>query len=82
MKTYRARIDEIDAALIKRLEERFEVVKAIGAYKEANGLPIYDAAREEAKIAHIREGAASKESADALEAIFREVMAQSRHLEE
>ncbi len=78
----RTRIDAVDAQLIRLLGERFGIVGEIAAYKAANGLPVYDAAREEEKIAGIREKAGNEELADYLEKIFRAVMAASRDSEE
>ena len=52
---YRASIDNIDAALIHMLAERFRITKAVGAYKAANQLPTSDPAREERQIARLRQ---------------------------
>ena len=51
---YRASIDNIDAALIHMLAERFRITKAVGAYKAENSLPPSDPAREERQIARLR----------------------------
>jgi chorismate mutase len=51
---YRASIDNIDAALVHMLAERFRITKAVGAYKAANALPASDPAREERQIARLR----------------------------
>ena len=51
---YRASIDNIDAALIHMLAERFRITKAVGAYKATRELPASDPAREEAQIARLR----------------------------
>jgi chorismate mutase len=51
---YRASIDNIDAALIHILAERFRITKAVGAYKAENALPPSDAAREDRQIARLR----------------------------
>ena len=51
---YRASIDNIDAALIHILAERFRITKAVGAYKAANTLPASDPGREEKQIARLR----------------------------
>ena len=55
---YRASIDNIDAALIHMLAERFRITKAVGAHKAANQLPASDSAREERQIARLRQLAA------------------------
>ncbi len=51
---FRSSIDNIDAALIHILAERFRITKAVGAYKAANTLPASDPAREEAQVARLR----------------------------
>ena len=51
---YRASIDNIDAALIHILAERFRITKAVGAYKAGHDLPASDPAREERQIARLR----------------------------
>ena len=56
---YRDSIDNIDAALVFLLAERFKVTKAVGAYKAATGLPPADPGRETAQIARLRALAAS-----------------------
>lgn len=55
LSSYRASIDNIDAALIHILAERFRITQAVGAYKAANSLPASDPAREERQIARLRE---------------------------
>jgi len=54
LKRYRQSIDNIDAALIHMLAERFRVTKAVGEYKAAAGLPAADPGREDAQIARLR----------------------------
>lgn len=51
---YRRSIDNIDAALIHMLAERFKVTQAVGRYKAATGLPPADPGREERQIARLR----------------------------
>ena len=58
LSSYRASIDNIDAALIHILAERFRITKAVGAYKAQHGLPASDPAREESQIARLRQLAA------------------------
>jgi chorismate mutase len=51
---YRASIDNIDAALIHMLAERFRITKAVGAYKAEKQLPASDPGREDRQIARLR----------------------------
>ena len=52
---YRSSIDNIDAALIHMLAERFKVTQAVGRYKAEVGLPPADPGREERQIARLRQ---------------------------
>ena len=52
--SFRASIDNIDAALIHILAERFRITKAVGTYKAQNDLPASDPGREERQIARLR----------------------------
>ncbi len=74
MREYRADIDRIDTALAGLLEERLAVVRKIGEYKAARGLPVFDAERERAKLEKIRQMAKKEENADALARIFQYIM--------
>jgi chorismate mutase len=51
---YRKSIDNIDAALIHMLAERFRITQAVGEYKAQAGLPASDPAREARQIARLR----------------------------
>ena len=51
---FRASIDNIDAALIHMLAERFRITKAVGEYKARTSLPVSDPGREERQIARLR----------------------------
>ena len=52
--SFRKSIDNIDAALIHMLAERFRITQAVGEYKAQAGLPASDAAREAAQIERLR----------------------------
>jgi len=54
LSAYRKSIDNIDAALIHMLAERFRITKAVGEYKAGASLPPSDPAREERQIARLR----------------------------
>lgn len=55
LKGYRKSIDNIDAALVCLLAERFKITQAVGTYKAQSGLPAADPGREEAQIARLRQ---------------------------
>jgi chorismate mutase len=50
----RASIDNIDAALIHILAERFKCTQAVGVYKAEHGLPPADPTREAQQIGRLR----------------------------
>ncbi|HWM22709.1 MAG TPA: chorismate mutase [Ilumatobacteraceae bacterium] len=51
---YRASIDNIDAALVHLLAERFKITQAVGEHKARVGLPAADPEREAAEVARLR----------------------------
>jgi chorismate mutase len=52
---YRQSIDNIDAALVFMLAERFKITQAVGRYKAETGMPPADPGREERQIARLRQ---------------------------
>ncbi len=50
----RATIDNIDAALIFMLAERFRATKQVGVLKAEHGMPASDPKREEQQVARLR----------------------------
>lgn len=54
LQAYRKSIDNIDAALVSMLAERFKITQAVGRHKATHKLPPADPGREEAQIARLR----------------------------
>lgn len=54
LQSLRDSIDNIDAALIHLLAERFKCTKAVGELKATSGMPPADPAREAEQIARLR----------------------------
>ncbi|NHA69788.1 chorismate mutase [Phycicoccus flavus] len=50
----RASIDNIDAALVHLLAERFKCTQAVGELKARSGLPAADPSREERQVTRLR----------------------------
>jgi chorismate mutase len=50
----RLSIDNIDAAIVHMLAERFKVTQQVGRLKAAGGLPASDPARERVQVARLR----------------------------
>ena len=82
MKKLREQIDKIDAQLLKLYEERMDVVRAIGEYKIENNLPVYDAAREDAKLEEVFASVSNKDYADGAAQLFITLMQASREMQE
>lgn len=55
LRRYRESIDNIDAALVFMLAERFKITQAVGRYKAQHALPPADPGREESQIARLRQ---------------------------
>jgi chorismate mutase len=51
----RRSIDNIDAAVVHLLAERFKCTQQVGRLKAEQGMPPADPAREEAQVARLRE---------------------------
>ena len=52
---YRRSIDNIDAALVYLLAERFKVTQKVGTWKAESGMPPADPGREVEQIARLRQ---------------------------
>jgi len=68
LEQYRQSIDNIDAALVFMLAERFKVTQAVGRYKAQHELPPADPDREERQIERLRRLAADAQ----LDPVFAE----------
>ena len=68
LEQYRQSIDNIDAALLYMLAERFKITQAVGRFKANNELPPADPGREERQIERLRKLAADAE----LDPVFAE----------
>ena len=51
---HRSSIDEVDAALVRLLAERFRITHAIGVYKANNDLPPVDLVRQQQQAEGLR----------------------------
>lgn len=54
LNNYRESIDNIDAALVFMLAERFKITKAVGYYKKEYDLPPGDPTREQEQVERLR----------------------------
>jgi chorismate mutase/prephenate dehydratase len=77
----RAQIDRIDQGLLTLLNERATLVRAVGAWKARNGMPVYSAARERDLIAGLVQRNAGPFPSGAIEPVFREIISAMYALE-
>jgi chorismate mutase len=76
--TLRTKVDEIDAALMDLLAERFKVTEQVGILKVRRDIPLIDTSREDAQTKRIRNIAKSKGvNPDLAENILRLIINQS-----
>ncbi|MEG2420603.1 MAG: prephenate dehydratase domain-containing protein [Oscillospiraceae bacterium] len=78
LQTLRGQLDEIDRQLVPLLEGRMDLVRRVGDYKRAHGLPVLDADRERDLLAEKRAMLRSPQNAPAVTALFETLMAVSR----
>ena len=78
----REKIDRIDRQLIALFNRRAVLARKIGEIKQKEGLDVYDPSREDAILAALERDNPGPFPANSLTAIFREIFAASRHLEE
>ena len=87
LRAYRESIDNIDAALVFMLAERFKITKAVGFYKKEHDLPPADPSREQEQVARLRQLANSANldpefSEKFLNFIIREVIQHHERIRE
>jgi chorismate mutase len=79
---WRARIDTLNTELVKLLNERARCAEQIAAFKQRNGLPVFDGAREKAVLDKVSAGNDGPLSDEALHRIFNSIMEEHRLLQE
>jgi len=79
LEVLRARIQELDEAVIRLLGERFANVRLLGRWKRIEGVPIEDPARE-VELSGLYRRAAEREGLDVelVESLFRLVLEHSK----
>jgi chorismate mutase len=79
---WRARIDTLNAQLVKLLNERARCAEQIAAFKERAGLPIFDSQREQTVLNKVTADNLGPLSDEALHRIFNCIMEEHRLLQE
>jgi len=77
----RRRIDAVDLEIVKALNERYELVKAVGDWKRANNAPIYVPEREKLLLDKLTEINPGPMRTETLYAIYTEIISGARLLE-
>lgn len=81
---WRTRIDELENVIIELLNKRAEYAVEIGKIKKQEGLPIFDAVRENEileRVAAKAERHGGPLSSEAMQRIFRTIMVETRMVE-
>jgi chorismate mutase/prephenate dehydratase len=77
----RESIDDVDRAILEKLNERARWVEEVGKLKRTSGEPIYDAARERDLVARLRAENPGPFPDAGLGPVFREIISATRSLE-
>ena len=77
----RGKLDEIDAQLVRLLEERLALSAEVAEYKIGTGKPVLDRAREEQKIAAVRGLAHTEYAKNAAAEMMTQLMTVGRRLQ-
>ena len=79
IESMRKEIDVVDDQLVALFKARFDLSRAIGEEKKKKGLPVYDAAREEALPLRLEEAAAPY--GGEVRVLYEKIMELSRKLQ-
>ena len=82
LKPLRERIDALDAQLIALLNQRAAVALEVGEVKKHFNAPVFRPEREQQVIARLQDMSAGPLAGEHISAIWREIMAASRALEQ
>ena len=78
---WRAQIDEIDAQLVRLLNERATCAVQIGQIKRKNGQRVYDPKREQRILERVTSMSSGPLTEDAIRRLFERIIDESRRLE-
>lgn len=81
MEALRRRIDELDDALVRLLNERSRCALLVGELKHALGLEIYQPDRERDVLDHVRGVNTGPLDAEAIARLFERIIDEARRLE-
>jgi chorismate mutase len=78
---HRDAIDQIDLAILERLNARAQVVEKIGAIKREMKFPIYEPKREDAVFRNVTQGNRGPLSEAAVRRLFERIIDEMRTLQ-
>jgi chorismate mutase len=81
LESLRKQIDELDAMLVRLLSARAACALEIGRVKKAQGLEVYQPAREAEVLAHVQELNRGPLDNGAIRRLFERVIDEARRLE-
>ncbi len=82
LEALRRAIDEVDQKILELVAERVRLVLAVGEYKRANALAVYDPERERHLLERISHAARPPLDGDTARRIFERLVDESRRLEQ
>lgn len=77
----RKKIDEVDRKLLELFEYRMQLASEVAEYKRSTGKPVFDPAREEAKLAELRSMTKDEANKTAVADLFTQIISMSRRLQ-
>jgi chorismate mutase len=81
MDSLRSEIDRLDGQILELFLRRVSLVREIGRYKHARGLPVYDAERERAIIQRLTQAAPTSLDPQVVRRVFERIIDESRGIE-
>lgn len=78
----REQIDEVDRTLAAALVKRYDLVRQVGAVKQAQGIAVYDPKREDQVLDKVAAMAGRPEYEQAVKAVYRIIMDEAKKLEQ
>lgn len=82
LEALRREIDRVDARLLQMLNQRARLALHVGSLKKRHGRRLFDPRRERAILRQVTHANHGPLSAQAVRAIYREILRQIRRLEQ
>jgi chorismate mutase len=78
----RSEIDKLDGQILEFVARRISLVRLIGEYKRAHGLPVYDAEREREVLQRLTQAAPPELDPHVVRRVFERIIDESRGIEQ